>query len=863
MKPIELYEQAREALTLHDFEEAKRYSDALVEIVPGHIGARILAGTIAMKRSRYAEAAEAFEKAFELDPDLVEALNNLGVALKHTGDIDGALEVLYQAEGKESERGDVCYNIGNCLKEQGNQEEALRYYQKAIDHAPDAVLAYNNLGTIYQNSGDYDKAIEIFQKGLARDDNHPTLRYNLGLALEAQGKYEDAVAQYKRSVKSHPGWIQGLNNLGVALEKNGKLDEAEQTFRDLLRINPEDPKGNNNLGTVLNRKGEREDAEKYYRKAFAVDQNYAKAAANLTSMKSENLKRADSLAGIEEIASQFPENPEVQIKLAAAYIKTGKVNKAGLILAPLLKRDQTNSEAHLLTGRIRKQQGKSSLAEKHFNLALKHDPAFAEPHLYLALLARDQGETEKAMGEVSRYIEIKGSSLEGSLLLAELLVRQNLYREAVELYEELEQHYPGEERISRGLAHCYRMLGEHGKAIRITENLAESAGAEEEELERLLENLEMHGTMTEEYAEKHQELWQKNLLALAEGESALSVDENQQMEAESIIDESLPDFGEEEVPIIDVGGIEPAIAVDEEEDDISLEEMEEDLFLPDEQDEEEEEPKEKTEAVAAAAAGDGGGTGGAAAAGDGAGAGGGGRNPIPSGTGASYPPPISHHYFSGDIHSSQYGNREIKVTQVKREKPLSPKQPPPLPPEPSPEPPPEPLPEADSAPEPLTEPEPIEELTSPQDAESTGEENSKKTDAPEPEKPADLLTYLESLTKFLPEDPRREFETSDMPLRMESLRAKLEGKPGFFKRFMERSKEEGAESEKGAGKEKKAEIPVSNVNLMGKEPLKRDRVKSSFSFLEGLTDYLPASEIRVALRDRIHRILNKMNGESE
>jgi hypothetical protein len=111
------------------------------------------------------------------------------------------------------------------------------------------------------------------------------------------------------------------------------------------------------------------------------------------------------------------------------------------------------------------------------------------------------------------------------------------------------------------------------------------------------------------------------------------------------------------------------------------------------------------------------------------------------------------------------------------------------------------------------------------------------------EKPAHLLAYLEDLTRYLPEKERDSFESSDMPLRMESLRAKLEGRKGLIRRFSESGRDE----------------PVQAAD----EPLQRNKVKESFSFFDQLASFLPDNEVKISLKQRLGRILKHMDGGTE
>ncbi|ADK83159.1 tetratricopeptide repeat protein [Sediminispirochaeta smaragdinae] len=820
MTPRELYELARDALSLHDYETAKQYTDQLESLYPDNLSVLILSGTIAMKRGRFAEAAGTFERILSFAPDNVEALNNLGVALRSTGDMDSALTYLKRAYETDPQRADVQYNIANCLKSKRIYDEAIRYYRNAISLNPSFSFAYNNLGTIYESQDQTDRAITTYEEGLQYDTNHPTLRYNLGISLESQGDYEAAIREYKRSLKSRPGWPSGINNLGVALQKAGKLEEAERMFRDLVRIAPGSVKGNNNLGTVLAEQGKAEEAERCYRKALSLDAGYGKAALNLSSLKRETESPEEALKSIQALAAEFPDDVALQLRFVQAYIDAGKVHKAGVILAPLLKNDPDNGEAHCLMGRIRRQQGKKELAEQHFKLALKKDPPAIEAWLHLAYMAKDGGEVEQAMGAVGHYLEAKGDSHEGSLLLAELLIQKNLYTEALEMYQELYAEDSLDQRILTGLVNVNRMMGNQAEAVRFAKELVHTKEGlgDDIEIEELEESLDLYDKMTEEYAEEREKEWKQHLMALAKEETQeREAEKETEEETESLIDETIPDFGQDEAAIIDIGGIEPVIAIDEEEEELDLRELEEDIFIPDEIPDEEDEKDESPAPLREAKTIQGepqhepqevpppGGTEGY------------GAPPTPTTPGPSPQPQPSE--TTQD--PKQPLMTQLNTPVIYTGKPLRKAH------------------QKGNATE-----EPIEELKPVETSASHKKEKEETISENTAEESADLLAYLESLAQYLPEELRENFEESDMPLRMESLRAKLKGKEGLIKRLS-------------------GPTAVIKPEPLPAEPLRKAKVKDSFAFFDELASYLPAEEVKISLKQRIGAILRQIDGESE
>lgn len=103
------------------------------------------------KKEYFRTAIDYFRKALQLDPHLIEAVNNLG-----------AMYALLDL-----------------------QEEAIAIYQKAIEENPKTADLYFNLGYVYFRSNEKEKARDYWNKTLQIDPEHVEAKQ--GLALLKRG----------------------------------------------------------------------------------------------------------------------------------------------------------------------------------------------------------------------------------------------------------------------------------------------------------------------------------------------------------------------------------------------------------------------------------------------------------------------------------------------------------------------------------------------------------------------------------------------------------------------------------------------------------------------------------------------------
>ncbi len=133
MKPSELIEGAREALSSGDSERALRMATLATKKAPNRSAAWNTLGRAQLTRGQRKDAIASFEKAVELNPSSSYAQNNLGLALIYDGQYEDAIDALEEATGLEPVEGYMWNNLGMAYEHQDRLEEAREAYQKAAD----------------------------------------------------------------------------------------------------------------------------------------------------------------------------------------------------------------------------------------------------------------------------------------------------------------------------------------------------------------------------------------------------------------------------------------------------------------------------------------------------------------------------------------------------------------------------------------------------------------------------------------------------------------------------------------------------------------------------------------------------------
>jgi hypothetical protein len=109
-------------------------------------------------------------------------------------------------------------------------------------------------------------------------------------------------------------------------------------------------------------------------------------------------------------------------------------------------------------------------------------------------------------------------------------------------------------------------------------------------------------------------------------------------------------------------------------------------------------------------------------------------------------------------------------------------------------------------------------------------------DGIDPESQANMLSYLMDLTKNLPEDKRKSFAESDVPLRIAAIRSRLLGREGLHR-----------------------DVSHYDMGRRGEAaPVTTKRLADTFSYVSQMANYHPDANIGSALKQRVRRILSRL-----
>ncbi len=290
---------------------------------------------------RWAEAAAAYEKAAEIDPQDANVFQNLSVIYDKLGQKDKyrqALEALARLRPEDV----------TALKElarTAGRQEAPAAWERVLERNPNDEEALIKLIKLYQPAGPSDKLARLYGRLAAIKATDPVPYYNQGLTLFALGRHaeaEQALAQAHAFAPKDPDILSALLE---AQRRQGSLGPAMETAQKLLDLKPKELEIYRFLFDELTKRGQKAELEKILVKGVKAVPKSAELwnLLALTRLSRQNV--AGAAQALARAVALEPDNINNRLRLAKLLEAAGQTKEAMLHYQAILERQPDHQEA--------------------------------------------------------------------------------------------------------------------------------------------------------------------------------------------------------------------------------------------------------------------------------------------------------------------------------------------------------------------------------------------------------------------------------------------------------------------------------------------------------------------------------------
>lgn len=187
-------------------EEAIRLLKQAIEIQPELVEAHEALGVILSRHERYTEAIAMMEHVLTLQPEHVLAHTNLSVFYMKLGDKEKAEEEKAKATmaafSQKAKAAGLVFDIeAERRKKEQAMLERIGMFQEALKFNPDDPLGNFGLGSVLLELKRYAEAIEPFQQVIKAQPKHSVAYLSLGKALEGENNRQQAEETYQKGIE--------------------------------------------------------------------------------------------------------------------------------------------------------------------------------------------------------------------------------------------------------------------------------------------------------------------------------------------------------------------------------------------------------------------------------------------------------------------------------------------------------------------------------------------------------------------------------------------------------------------------------------------------------------------------------------
>lgn len=155
-------------------------------------------------RNRTEAAEAAYRTVLALAPRHLDALNSLGLLLRHLGRLDEAAAAFDAIVAIKPTHAGAIRRRGTVLFKAGDLDGAEASYRQAIEVKPDYIEAFLNLGEVMEARGDQAAALDAYRTAVSIKYDFAPSHQMLGDLLARMGRAEEAVPLLTRAVALQP-----------------------------------------------------------------------------------------------------------------------------------------------------------------------------------------------------------------------------------------------------------------------------------------------------------------------------------------------------------------------------------------------------------------------------------------------------------------------------------------------------------------------------------------------------------------------------------------------------------------------------------------------------------------------------------
>ncbi len=342
-------------------------------------------------------AVTLYRQALQLNTQAPELWNNLGVALRKTGQRPAAVTAYRKAIALAPQFAEAYSNLSVVEAEQGNLKGALASARQAVKLDAANPVALLNVAFVLEQQEAWKPAATTYSGYMKKFGESGRVRYRLAVCQQRLGQLEEATWQLQRALEQDPNNQDYRLALGQLYYQIGNPKLALRYLDGLTNI--DDPNALELLGRLSYGSGRYNQAVLALQKVTTLKGGDAQLLNDLGVSLARTDKLTAAQQALEQALSINPDFAQAWANIGYVQKRLGKPEQSILSYRKALELDTKMPTAFNNLGSLLLSQKKTSEAIENFQQAITIDPDYWEAHRNLTLAYAFAGNVTKAQEE--------------------------------------------------------------------------------------------------------------------------------------------------------------------------------------------------------------------------------------------------------------------------------------------------------------------------------------------------------------------------------------------------------------------------------------------------------------------------------
>ncbi len=401
-------------------------------------------GVLNEERGHFREAREAYERALEIDPeilpartslaqlswridnDVTEGERHIAAIVDRPEQIDAAIAADVAEYYRMSGRASLARNwneealridpnfwearlaLARLFLDDGQPTEALELLERSRDEGVQALQLSAYLADAYRQDGQFDRAIDEINSVISQDPDDEQYIFIRGLIYFDRGNYTTAREDFSNAYDLDPQFHDAYFYVGRTSLAEGDYTTATRIFRHVLDYQPDNGEIHYFMGRTFEKENSLTRALDSYRNAVTADPEFVADHPDVLVRRGRlyaDLGRAElAQADLRRALEMEPENPEALLSIGALNFSNGNYDAAIENYVQALEDDPEHPQAQYELGMSYVYTNQDQDGARHLQLAVRY--GYDNPEIYqtMGYLYRELGQRSDAVESFKTFL---------------------------------------------------------------------------------------------------------------------------------------------------------------------------------------------------------------------------------------------------------------------------------------------------------------------------------------------------------------------------------------------------------------------------------------------------------------------------